>query len=55
MKKTARNIYLGFILFLMYAPIATLVVLSLTHPNPVQNGVDLRSNGTLPCFRTTPL
>ena len=28
MKKTARNIYLGFILFLMYAPIATLVVLS---------------------------
>ena len=28
MKKTARNIYLGFILFLMYAPIATLVVRS---------------------------
>ena len=27
-EKTARNIYLGFILFLMYAPIATLVVLS---------------------------
>ena len=28
MKKTARNIYLGFILYLMYAPIATLVVIS---------------------------
>lgn len=28
MKKTARNIYLGLILFLMYAPIATLIVLS---------------------------
>ena len=28
MKKTARNIYLGLILFLMYAPIVTLVVLS---------------------------
>lgn len=28
MKKTARNLYLGLILFLMYAPIATLVVLS---------------------------
>lgn len=28
MKKTARNIYLGLILFLMYAPIVTLIVLS---------------------------
>lgn len=28
MKKTARNIYLGLILFLMYAPIITLIVLS---------------------------
>lgn len=28
MKKTARNIYFGLILFLMYAPIATLIVLS---------------------------
>lgn len=28
MKKTARNIYLGIILFLMYAPIVTLIVLS---------------------------
>lgn len=29
MKKTARNIYLGLILFFMYAPIVTLIVLSL--------------------------
>lgn len=28
MKKTVRNIYLGLILFLMYAPIVTLIVLS---------------------------
>ena len=28
MKKTARNIYLGLILFFMYAPIVTLIVLS---------------------------
>ena len=28
MKKTARNIYLGLILFLLYAPIVTLIVLS---------------------------
>ncbi len=28
MKKTTRNIYLGLILFLMYAPIVTLIVLS---------------------------
>lgn len=28
MKKTAQNIYLGLILFLMYAPIVTLIVLS---------------------------
>ena len=28
MKKTARNIYLGLILFLIYAPIVTLIVLS---------------------------
>ena len=28
MKKAARNLYLGLILFLMYAPIVVLIVLS---------------------------
>lgn len=55
MKKTARNIYLGFILFLMYAPIATLVVLSFNSSKSRSKWGNLRSNGILPCFRTTPL
>ena len=68
MKKTARNIYLGFILFLMYSEIiflyyfedlqgALVTALSFCGVTFLASliAVDLRSNGILPCFRTTPL
>ena len=48
-KTTAQKIYIALIFIFMYAPIATLVVLSF---NASKTRAALQRNGTLSCFPT---
>ena len=51
-KTTAQKIYIALIFIFMYAPIATLVVLSFNASKTRANGAALQRNGTLSCFPT---
>lgn len=51
MKTIAKKIYLALICIILYAPIVTLMVLSLTILKHVPNGADSPENGMFSLFQ----